>query len=205
MKNVYRFLLCWCVALWASALNAQQHWTFDYRQYQNDMTIYFMLKNDGSDIRHLENYEVAAFVGDECRGLGEFVTTAGSNGQSITYGYLRVYSNQNNGESITIKVYDKKFEKEIDAEASPITFESQSAVGLPSLPSVFTVVVDESFQEGDVNGDGKINATDVRLLINRRFNRPTPAGFIEAACDMNGDKRINATDVRLLINKRFNR
>ena len=58
---------------------------------------------------------------------------------------------------------------------------------------------------GDVNGDGKINALDVRLLINRRFNRAMPDGYIEEACDINGDGRINALDVRLVINLRFNR
>ena len=96
-----------CVALWASALSAQTHWTFDYRQYQYDMSVYFTLQNGGQTVTDLDNYEVAAFVGGECRGVGQFVTQ-----QGITYGYLRVYSNKTSGETVTFKCYDKSIGEE---------------------------------------------------------------------------------------------
>jgi Ca2+-binding EF-hand superfamily protein len=51
----------------------------------------------------------------------------------------------------------------------------------------------------DVNGDGKINARDVRLLL-RYIAGLTDAGEVkEGAADFNGDGRINARDARTIL------
>ncbi len=207
MKNVFnRLILCVFAALWASALSAQAHWTCDINAYQYDMTIYFML-NDGEDnvsVDDLSNYEVAAFVGDECRGVGEFITATGTNGgQSVTYGYLRVRSNSASGETVTFKAYNKTTEEELAITTeSTVSFASQASSGFPSSPIIFTLTEEAQVTMGDVDGDGRITINDAILTISATFGEE-PDGFISAAADMDEDGRITINDVILIINKTF--
>ena len=60
------------------------------------------------------------------------------------------------------------------------------------------------YERGDVNGDGRINITDVTVLMNA-LNEQTTTGtsldeFQVKAADMNGDGRLTITDVTMLIN-----
>ena len=87
-----RLLFSVVLALWASALSAQTHWTCDINAYQYDMTVYYNLQMNGTAIADWGNFEVAAFVGDECRGVGETMAAV-VNEQTVYYGYLRVRSN----------------------------------------------------------------------------------------------------------------
>ena len=150
-----RFMFSVVLALWASALSAQSHWTCDIDAFQHDMAVYYQLQKNGADISFadLSNYELAAFVGDECRGVGEILTE-----QSIHYGYLRVRSNAASGETVSFKVYVKDANQEvpIDAEAN-IAFQSDEAVGKPSTPkalniSVFQLTVTADASKGSVTG-----------------------------------------------------
>lgn len=184
--------------VYAHGARAQSGWSCDPHDFLYDMTVYLSLKKDATPISNLENYEVAAFVGNECRGIAEVLTMDDS--EQVLY--LRVRSNKSEGESISFKAYDLTEQKVISLSADALTFQSNATQGKPGSPMALTI---KSFTPGDVNGDGKINAVDVRLLINRRFNRTMPTGYIEEACDLNGDKKINAVDVRLIINLRFNR
>ena len=53
------------------------------------------------------------------------------------------------------------------------------------------------FLPGDVNGDGKVNSTDVMML--RKFiSNPNTVEIDKSAADMNGDGKVNSTDVMLL-------
>ena len=56
---------------------------------------------------------------------------------------------------------------------------------------------------GDVNGDGKINITDVTLLITSALNDDVTGSNLETA-DMNGDGMINITDVTSVITVAMN-
>ena len=51
--------------------------------------------------------------------------------------------------------------------------------------------------DGDVNGDGKINVSDVTALINMIMGITT---MDEASADVNGDGKVNVSDVSALIN-----
>lgn len=51
---------------------------------------------------------------------------------------------------------------------------------------------------GDVNGDGRVNVSDVTALINHILS--IPDSFVEAAADVATDGRINVSDVSALIN-----
>ena len=50
---------------------------------------------------------------------------------------------------------------------------------------------------GDVNGDGRVNVSDVTTLINMILGL-TPMD--ETRADVNGDGRVNVSDVTALIN-----
>ena len=103
-----RFMFSVVLALWAMALSAQSHWACDIDAFKHDMTVYYQLQKNGVEVpfADLGNYELAAFVGDECRGVGEILTQT-VNEQTIHYGYLRVRSNAASGETVSFKVYVK--------------------------------------------------------------------------------------------------
>ena len=56
---------------------------------------------------------------------------------------------------------------------------------------------DSMILRGDVNGDGKVNVSDVTALINMILGL-TPMN--QARADVNGDSRVNVSDVTALIN-----
>ena len=128
------------MALWAPALSAQTHFTFDYRQYQYDMTVYFVLKNNNQLVESpVDKYEVGAIVNDECRGVGEFVDTQDASGQPLKYGYLRVYSNVKEGEFVIFKLYDKATGKVAEVTDESFAFAPDAVIGMPSTPRVFNI------------------------------------------------------------------
>ena len=62
----------------------------------------------------------------------------------------------------------------------------------------FQNIVEESVGlTGDVNGDGRVNVSDVTTLINMILGLTT---MNESAADVNGDGRVNVSDVTALIN-----
>lgn len=198
MRNYCKMIVVVCLCLCCIGARAQtSHWQTDIYAYQYDMTAYVALAAGDEAVTDYSNYEVAAFCGDECRGVASVQT---ANGKS--YLYLRIRSNQSSGETFTFKVYVKDIDREVDVENFSMDFAAQAVNGLPSNPVVLSFV---PYIPGDIDGNGRINAVDVRLLINKRFNRVLPAGAIEAACDIDGNGRVNAVDVRLGINLRFNR
>ncbi len=196
-------LISFVLALWASALSAQTHWQFDYHQYQHDMTVYFELQSDGAALLNPTNFEVAAFVGDECRGIGTIETQTGSNGTTLTYGFMKVYSNVASGEDVTFKCYNKTTEEEITIGGASVPFVSSSAVGFPSQPMALDLGVVVQVLLGDVNGDGEINLTDAVAIFDYYMSGASP-GFIEQAADFNGDGEINLTDAVLVFDYYMN-
>ena len=192
MKDCGKHLIIlWCCVLSLAAHAQSTHWGMDAYAYQYDMTVYFTLTENGQPVSEFDNYEVAAFVGDECRGVGQFLSYEGTN-----YGYLRIRSNQQQGETIIFKVYMKDINSEVDVENYSITFASQGVMGLPSDPQVFDVA--KNVLMGDVNGDGKINSVDLSLLIGKILGKEDPR-FIDAAGDLSGDGKFNSVDLSLLI------
>lgn len=198
MMKTYRLIICLCVALWASALSAMPHWTCDYHQYQYDMTVYFLLAlPNGLSVSQTENFEVAAFVGNECRGVGEFQTVTGTNEQVVKYGYLRIRSNTASGEAVSFKYYDKEAGEEKTVKEASVSFVSSGIVGMPSSPMLLTMSAPVLF--GDANGDGVVNIADVTAIINC-INGNAPASFVHANADVNNDGNINIADVTGTIN-----
>lgn len=170
----------------STALYAQgSGWTVDPHDYQYDMTVYAGLKIDGTNVTDFTNYEVAAFVGNECRGVS---TVDQANGTSWLY--LRVRSNKASGETITFKVFDKEKNK-ISSVEETIEFTSQGLVGQPSNPQILTP---KKYTLGDVNDDGKINITDVTACFQIMAGK-TNNEYIKEAADVTEDSKVNITDV----------
>ena len=77
-------------------------WDFNPYDFQYDMTAYVNINVDGNgSTTDISRYSVAAFCGEECRGIAE-VKKSGE----TQYGYLRIRSNQESGEQLSFKVYD---------------------------------------------------------------------------------------------------
>ncbi len=66
----------------------------------------------------------------------------------------------------------------------------------------FTVVSSnaQSLHEGDVNGDGNVNITDVVILVNRILSNDS----YQTSSDANSDGKVDITDVVLVVNYIFN-
>ena len=135
--DVFRKIMIWMACLTgATAVMAQDHWTCDIHNYEYDMTVYLQLEDNGQIVSG-DDYEVAAFCGEECRGVAKEQTVTFL-GKAKRYFYLRVRSNTASGESIRFKVYKKSSNMEYDA-LETLTFQAQEAVGLPSNPFVIHI------------------------------------------------------------------
>ena len=56
----------------------------------------------------------------------------------------------------------------------------------------------EAGEEGDINGDGTVDVSDVTALINKILGT---SDYTDEVCDINGDGEINVSDVTQLINQ----
>lgn len=194
MKCKIRKLVClaWMLAMTvvAYAQGNESGWTVSPYDYQYDMTVWGQLNIDDAVITDYSNYEVAAFVGDECRGVAEVNNQGGSSRL-----YIRVRSNSTSGEKITFKLFDKTEDKP-KRIAETIDFESNGQVGIPSSPFDFTPA---NYTPGDVNDDGNINVSDIRAVIYLIANPNATGTYVKEAADANEDGNINVSDVRKIL------
>ena len=189
MKSKIRKLVCLaCMLAMAMVAYAQGNvngWTVSPYDYQYDMTIYAQLKIDNAVVTDYSNYKVAAFVGDECRGVAEIQTKDNS-----TWLYIRVRSASASGEKISFKLFDKT-EGKIKRIAETVDFESQGLEGMPSSPFDLTSA---KYTPGDVNDDGSINIADVTSILSIMAGNQSDS-LIREAADVNDDGAINVADV----------
>ena len=189
MKSKIRKLVCLAcmlaMAMVAYAEVNESGWTVSPFDYQYDMTVYAQLKIDDAVVSDYSNYEVAAFVGDECRGVAEIQTKENS-----TWLYIRVRSASASGEKISFKLFDKT-EGKIKRIAETVDFESQGLEGMPSSPFDLTSA---KYTPGDVNDDGSINIADVTSILSIMAGNQSDS-LIREAADVNDDGAINVADV----------
>lgn len=172
----------------AAVLRAQDSgWSVNERNYQYDMTAYAELKLNGTVVDY-SNYEVGAFVGDECRAVAEVMSQDG-----YTWLYLRIRSNNASGETVTLKAYDK-IEKKTYTIIETIPFTSNGQVGMPSSPTTLTL---KTYTLGDVNDDGEIDVSDVQELIDLVLSSDDLT--FNPAYDFNEDGEIDVSDIQSLI------
>ena len=108
-------------------------WTVNPHDYKYDMTLYANIVFDGTPITDFSHYQVGAFVGNECRGTAEVQTK-----DEAQWLYLRVRSNQPQGENIVLRLRDTDTGEvlNLQPESGDITFESQGLGGRPGSPLV---------------------------------------------------------------------
>lgn len=191
MYSKMKKLCCLVMLLLATTfLHAQESgWSVNPRDYQYDMTIYAQLVVEGQAVSDYENYEVAAFVGDECRAVGEVFSQEG-----YTWVYLRPRSNAASGETITIKVYDKAKGRAVRINES-FSFQSQGQEGEPSSPVNLTM---KMYTLGDVNDDGFIDIADVTSVLAIMAGNGGE-NLIEDAADVNEDGFVDIADVTSIL------
>lgn len=178
-----------CLFLSTTVLQAQDSgWTVNPHDYQYDMTVYGSLVVDGVTVTSLENYEIAAFVGNECRGVAEVQTK-----DAYTWLYIRVRSNAASGEKVTFKIYDKTTGKAYNAFET-VAFTSNGQEGMPSSPATLTL---RRYTLGDVNDDGRINVGDIRAILS--IMAGSIKDYVVDAADVNEDGRYNVGDIRKVL------
>lgn len=196
MKHI-RLLTTLLYCILTVGMQAQTtHWTCDSHAYQYDMAVYLGLNVNGTIASNLSNYEIAAFCGNECRGVAKIQSAVNKQ-----YGYIRIRSNATEGETVTFKVYDKTKQKEFDVKDKTLPFKADTSVGVPSNPFVLSVV---TYTLGDVNDDGNIDTQDAIMIIQHYLGKK-PDGFNPDAADVSGDGRIDTQDAIRIIRRYLNK
>ena len=196
MKNRIRLtLLLLCAVISLAAQGQTTHWTCDAYSYQYDMTAYMALSINGEPLTDLRGCEIAAFCGDECRGVSEIMSVE-RNGETVLYAYLRIRSNQSEGENITFKVFMSAMNEEFEVKDVSISFQSQQVLSLPSNPTVLDI--DIEFMRGDTNGDWRISIADAVAVVDYILSDGTTPLIVPAA-DMDGNGRISIADAVAIV------
>lgn len=190
--NKLRTICCLISVLFSmTILHAQDsQWSVNPYDYKYDMTIYAKVVYEGTEVSDYSNYEIGAFVGNECRGVGDVQTK-----DSYTWVYLRVRSNQASGEKLIFKLYDKSTGRTCVIKPSQvIAFSSQGMIGKPSSP---VTLEKPSYILGDVNEDGVIDIADV-VAASQLAAGVADSKYNSLAADANLDGKINIADVVMI-------
>lgn len=187
--NKLRTICCLISVLFSmTILHAQDsQWSVNPYDYKYDMTVYAKVVYEGVEVSDYSNYEIGAFVGNECRGVGDVQTK-----DSYTWVYLRVRSNQASGEKLIFKLYDKSTGRtSVIKPSQVIAFSSQGMIGKPSSP---VTLEKPSYTLGDVNEDGIIDVADI-VGVHQITAGGSTVGYNQLAADANADGVINVADV----------
>lgn len=187
--NKLRTICCLISVLFSmTILHAQDsQWSVNPYDYKYDMTVYAKVVYEGAEVSDYSNYEIGAFVGNECRGVGDVQTK-----DSYTWVYLRVRSNQASGEKLIFKLYDKSTGRtSVIKPSQVIAFSSQGMIGKPSSP---VTLEKPSYTLGDVNEDGKISVLDI-VAIRQIMSGQVDSNYNNLAADVNVDGKISVMDI----------
>lgn len=190
--NKLRTICCLISVLFSmTILHAQDsQWSVNPYDYKYDMTVYAKVVYEGAEVSDYSNYEIGAFVGNECRGVGDVQTK-----DSYTWVYLRVRSNQASGEKLIFKLYDKSTGRtSVIKPLQVIAFSSQGMIGKPSSP---VTLEKPSYTLGDVNEDGIIDIADV-VAASQLAAGVADSKYNSLAADANLDGKINIADVVMI-------
>ena len=167
MKRYFvNIIMALCCIFTCSKVSAQGHWEYNANDYQYGMTAYITLHASDAEISDLADFEVAAFVDDECRGVSIIETAE----DGSSYVYLRIRSNKQTGEDIRFKVYSKRLNYEFTPDYV-VSFANISVVGFPSEPIVLNLgrlycdITTSITGQGEVLGAGKYNIGSEVTLI----------------------------------------
>ena len=125
---------------------------------------------------------IAVFAGDEIRGKERPVN------DNEKLAYLTVYGA--NSTKLTFKVWHNGT---VYKCSQPLTFENESTVGSPTAPFIIGVNM-----KGDVNGDRKVDVTDIVDVANYIKKNP-PEGFDMDAADVDNNGVVDNKDIEGIV------
>ncbi|WP_197018914.1 InlB B-repeat-containing protein, partial [Xylanibacter brevis] len=138
MKQI-RILSIMAMVLWASALSAQSHWQCDINANQSYMSVYFHLTDGTNVYEDTTPYEVAAFVGEECRGVATFEQVV-KNEITYKYGLLQIRCDGVSEETAYLKVYNKLTQEEKRIYGAKIALVDGGTIGEVSTPVQYNII-----------------------------------------------------------------
>ena len=106
MKTKVLFCLTILLMTFTNFIQAQPTWTVIPGNYQYSMTVMAVVSIDGTEVSANTN-TLAAFFGNECRGLTKLQSTAVSPSVNRYIAFLTIYSNSAIGEEITFQFFDE--------------------------------------------------------------------------------------------------
>lgn len=110
------------------------NWEVDLSEYQFRMSVTAILERLGSDLVEGEN-QVAAFVGDELRGVG--YPTSYHEPSDKYLAIFQIGSNSSSGETITFQIYDENEDEIVEARFT-IDFEANEVIGNATEPYIIS-------------------------------------------------------------------
>ena len=127
-KSLVTLIVLFLTVFSSSGASVPLEWAVNPADYRYDMSLYFNVAfaTNGQQV-NLSDYEVASFVGDECRGVAESISGV----ENCLY--MRIRSNTERGEAVSFKIRDKQTGDVTDIEGVSVTFESNKAIGLSFL------------------------------------------------------------------------
>jgi hypothetical protein len=160
MKNIKYFLITFFLITTLSSKATIPDWSVNSANFTNNMTITGVVNIDMNEVTTAGNL-VAAFVGEECRGVCQTMFHSGVNRYVF---YLMIYSNTNN-ESLTFKYYDAENDVVIEI-INTLNFQINAVIGNAENPYVLTNQILSS--EADILSfeiDGQISSSINEYLI----------------------------------------
>ena len=144
--------------------SAADTWSVNPSDYRYDMSLYLNVSFANGEKLDYTQYDVAVFVGDECRGVAEVLPLPG--GTDCLY--LRARSNSESGETMTFCYRNKSTGEVKVVEKVDFAFSSNASLGMPSSPYEVKIVFyhDVSITAGD---GGTVNEKGGRLAEGTTF------------------------------------
>ena len=155
----------------------------DYHLYPDNMSIVIQLKNGEQTI---DTCEVAAFIGDECRGAT----------RAIKGLYYLIVAGEGSGQKIEICTC---IDNEILTIDNSMVYANDQTIGSPWEPYVIDLsdIIKNIRLKGDTNGDGAVDVADIAFIISFMANGTVGADLTRA--DVNGDGTVDVADIASVI------
>ena len=144
--------------------SAADTWSVNPSDYRYDMSLYLNVSFANGEKLDYTQYDIAVFVGDECRGVAEVLPLPG--GTDCLY--LRARSNSESGETMTFCYRNKSTGEVKVVEKVDFAFSSNGSLGMPSSPYEVKIVFyhDVAITAGE---GGTVNEKGGRLAEGTTF------------------------------------
>lgn len=135
LKWVLALIMGLCLIPASAFASNSPNWTIDTHEFEYDMSMYVSIQRNGVLMGNPSDLTLAAFVGEECRGLANLLYVSGT-----PYFYLRVRSHVLNGETVSFRCYDAS-RGSVDSVMAAVQFENLKQFGFPSVPYVMALFI----------------------------------------------------------------